>query len=119
MPTRYQKREQGKFEIREPAPYCSILQNTRIRIITGGIHERHDDMTFHMIDRDDGNIPHGRKRLRKINPDPECWLKTGTIGDGYRINIGLSMVFQKRDEMLQQFRLPLENSGKDRPRQRN
>ena len=66
-------------------------------------------MAFHVIDRDDGNIPHGRKRLREIDAHPERGLKPWAVGDGYRINIGLSMVSQKGDEDRVPFRVPFQN----------
>ena len=43
-------------------------------------------MSFHMVHRHYGNIPHKRESLRKIDTDPKRRLKPRAVRDGDEIN---------------------------------
>ena len=43
-------------------------------------------MAFHVIHRDDGDIPDERKRLGEIDADPECRFEARAVRDGDGIN---------------------------------
>jgi len=73
-----QKRECREFELFEPA-------------VT---HHRKCDVPFHVIDRDDRQVPDMRERLREIHADPERGFKSGTVRDRDRINIRPRVLFQ-------------------------
>src|SRR5437868_2599813 len=67
-------------------------------------------MTFEMVYRVDRHVPSDCKGFCKIDSDPECRLKSGTVGNGDHIYSRLLILMQKFPEIFKEIVLTREES---------
>src|SRR3989338_10360598 len=80
-----------------------------MNICASRIHEREYDVTFHMIDGDERNVPHGGERFCEIEGEKKGGLEAGAGCDSDSVNIRFLKFQQKGDYQCEKLGFAFEH----------